>query len=283
MNGCDDNNGRDFTPPTSDNWKYFQMFLRYTQALFKISREFLLDLTSSNNKSIVSKVVKICITVISYAVVYTNVTGKLLLALSFLAENRWYILVGTVSSILLLGSAIVLASYEWMWRWQDQVIELLEDGASDEYDAIIAIHESSTDNNRTTRRRRRRIITILDDDDMEEDLSLKTWIKKITFGLCCCLLWSLYCFMVGKIDFWITDQFIHHRPEFTAIELQLIHCIEALPVLLGTALFLYYACPTFYYYRYWERSTEGTATTSSSSTVSIIPSADEDDDGGNLL
>jgi len=268
----DSDDENDFTT-LNHRWKCFQSFLRYTRAIFKLVIEFLLNITSFDNTSVASSIVKLFITVSSYAMIYTSVTGQLMWAIRYLIESHWYILAVTASILLFLGSWIILTCYEWMWRWQERIFLLTGAGSIGRYDAVILIHNSDDDddddeinsnNSGTYRRRHRRPLAILNDDDMEDDLSLKAWMKQIGYGLFCCLIWSLYCVIIVKIDFWLTDQYIVNRPDYYQIELQLVNCLEASPILLGAALFLHYAYSSFYYH---ERSSQ------------TVPLANEGDDG----
>jgi len=196
-------------------------------------------------------------------------------AICYLIESHWYILAVTTSILLFLGSWIILVCYEWMWKWQEPLFSLLGAGSVGRYDAVILIRNDDDDddehnnNGGTHRRRHRRPLTILNDEDMEDDVSLKAWIKKIGYCLFCCLMWSLYCVIIAKTDFWLTEQHIVNRPDYYKIELRLVNCLEASPILFGAALFLLYAYPSFYNH---ERSSQTTASIS-------VPFADEDDDG----
>ena len=252
----DENN--DFT--TNRNQSCFRSFFRYARAIFVLLLEFVFNLTTFDNTSIVSKIVKLSITVSSYTIVYTSVTARLLWAVHYLMEHNWYILVITCSVVLLFGSVIVLACYEWMWRWQDRTLSLLGADSSGGYDAIIGIDNNNNNNNGDTssnRRRRLRPVTILDDDDMEDDLSLRAWTKRIGYGLMCCLIWSLYCVIIVTFDFFITDQYIIGRPSYYKIELRLLNCFEAAPIMFGAALCkLYHTYPYIYRWQHCERTSQ---------------------------
>jgi hypothetical protein len=256
----DENN--DFT--TNHNRSYFRSFFRYARAIFVLLLEFVFNLTTFDNTSIVSKIVKIFITASSYTIVYTSVTARLLWAVHYLMEHNWYILVVTCSVVLLFGSGMVLACYEWMWRWQDRTFSLLGAESIERYDAIIGIDnndDNSNDGTSSNQRRRLRPVTILDDDDMEDDLSLQAWIKRISYGLFCCLIWSLYCVIIVNVDFWITDQYIVGRPTYYKIELRMLNCFEAAPIICGAALFkLYYTYPSICRWHYCERISQTTST-----------------------
>jgi hypothetical protein len=247
----DENN--DFT--TNHNHSCFRSFFRYARAIFVLLLEFVFNLTTFDSTSIVSKIVKLFITVSSYTIVYTSVTARLLWAVHYLMEHNWYILVVTCSVVLLFGSVIVLACYEWMWRWQDRTLSWLGADSIGGYDAIIGI-DNNNDNGDTSSNRRQRLrpVTILDDDDMEDDLSLRAWTKRIGYGLICCLIWSLYCVIIVTFDFFITDQYIIGRPSYYKIELRLLNCFEAAPIMFGAALCkLYYTYPYIYRWHYCEQ------------------------------
>lgn len=229
----DNDNNDDFT--ANHHRSRLRSFLRYTRAILTLLSAFLLDLTSANNASIVSKIVKLFLTTFTYAVVYTSATGQLLWAIAYLMDHAWYLLAVTCSIVLMLGCGIVLAFYEWMWRWQERVL-LLMGGNSN----------NNNNSGNIGGYDRLRSVNILDDDEMEDDLSLRAWIKRISHALISCLIWSLYCVLNVKVDFWITDQYVVARPVYYQIELRLVNCFEAAPILMGAALLLYYAYPSFY-------------------------------------
>ena len=213
---------------------HFRSLFRYARALLMLLKEFVLELTSADNGSIVSKVLKLALTVSSYVIIYADVTGKLMWAIAYLMDHDYYYLAISCCVVLLLLSGIVLTSYDWMWRF------------------------SSLD----THRRRRRV-TILDNDEMEDDLSFRGWMKRIGHGLFSCLIWSLYCVLSVKVNLWITSQYMVARPNYYPIELRLVNCFEAIPILFGAALLIYYAYPSFYHWHYWEGPSRSTANTAS--------------------
>ena len=203
-------------------------FLRYTRAILTLSSSVLLDLTNAQNKSVVSRIIRVVATGFSYVAVYTSFTGMMLWAVAYLMDHGWYLLAVTTSVVLLLVCGVLLAFYEWMWQWQGRAMTNL------------------CSNNSRFGYNRLRSVNVLDDDEMEDDLSLRGWIKQIVHALVTCSIWSLFCVLNVKVDFWITDQYIHARPAFFRFELILVNCLEAAPILLGAAVLLYYAYPSFY-------------------------------------
>ena len=229
-NNDDNNDGDEFT--ASRNRSRFRSFLRYTRAVLALFFAVVLDLTSANNKSILSKIVRIVVTTFTYVTIYTNATGLLFLAMDYLMNHGWYLLTVTSAVMVLFLSGLLLVFYEWMWQWQGRVISYLCDDGSN--------------SNSYTGYNRLRSVTVLDDDDMEDDLTLRGWIKQIVRVLVTCLIWSLSCVGIMKVDFWITDRYVKARPQAYEIEYYLLDGFENAAILLGAALLLYYAYPSFY-------------------------------------
>jgi hypothetical protein len=228
-----DNDDDEFT--ASRNRSRFRSLLRYTRAILALFFAVVLDLTSANNKSILSKIVRIVVTAFTYLTIYTNATGLLFLAMEYLMNHAWYLLAVTSAVIVLFLSGLLLAFYEWMWQWQGRVMSYLCGGNS-----------SNNISNSYTGYNILRSVTVLDDDDMEDDLTLKGWIKQIVLALVTCLIWSLSCVGIMKVDFWITDHYVKARPQAYEIEHYLLDAFETAPILLGAALLLYCAYPSFY-------------------------------------
>mmetsp|Transcript_22922 Transcript_22922/g.48794 ORF Transcript_22922/g.48794 Transcript_22922/m.48794 type:complete len:340 (+) Transcript_22922:31-1050(+) len=228
----------------------FWSLLRYLRAILALLSAFVIDLTSADNKSVCSNVAKVLITLFTYGTIYTSTTGRLLWAIAYLMDHGWYLLAVTCSIVLLLGCGIVLALYEWMWKWQVRMMSLL------------------CENNTNSGFNRLRSVNILDDDDMEDDLSLRAWIKRITYAVVYCLIWSLYCVLNVKVDFWINGHYVQARPAYYPIELRLVNWFEGAPILLGAGLLLYFAYPHFYRWNYSsERGTPFATVTGSAGTT----------------
>jgi len=208
------------------NYPQLRAFFRYARSIASLAFAIVLDTTSSNNKSLVSKIAKIVSTGFLYAMVFSRGTGMMLALISYLMDHGWYLLAATCSVVLLLLCCGFLVILEWMWAWQGRVISYLGD--------------SSSGYNRL------RSVTVLDDDEMEDDLTLMGWIRHIVRALVSCLVWSLYCAINIKVDFWITVDYIPSRPNFFKIVLVLINFLAAVPILVGAALLLYVAYPSFY-------------------------------------
>jgi len=224
-----DGNDDEFSVPHDHT--HFRLFLRYTHAVLALLSAVVLDFTSANNKSIASKIIRIIVTALTYGMIYTSATGFLMLAIVYLMDHGWYLLAVACSIVLLLLCGILLAFCEWMWQWQGRFTSFLSVGS---------------DNFSNIGYNRLRSVNILDDDGMEDDLTLRKLIKQIVHALVTSLIWSLYCVLSAKLAFWITDHYEMARPTFHPIELRLVSCFEAAPVLLGAALLLYYAYPSFY-------------------------------------
>ncbi|KAG7374940.1 hypothetical protein IV203_014035 [Nitzschia inconspicua] len=200
----------------------------------------LLELTSADNTSLVSKLLRLSMTVGSYFLLYTTATGHLMWGIAYLNDHGWYLLAASGSITLLLISTLVLTSYEWMWRWQERVCLPIvrrisccgnNDQSILEYSAIGG---------------RRRMVVLHGEDDMEEDLSLRAWLRRFGKIATACVVWLFYCLANIKVDFWITDQYILARPQYHRYELQLVNGLEAAPILVGAALLLYWTYLPFY-------------------------------------
>lgn len=241
----------------------FHSFLRYTRAIFALLSVCVLDLTSANNTSFVSKIVRIFVTVSIYGTVFTSSTGLLMWAIAYLMDHGWYLLAVTCSVVLLLLCVVLLVFYEWMWQWQGRIISVLCGGSD------INSHRGYNI---------LRSVNILDDDDMEDGLTLRGWIKQIIEALVSCFIWVLYCMLNVKVDFWITDQYIVARPAYHTIELRLVNCFEAAPVLLGAALLLYYAYPSFYRLSFHHERVSTSATISGNVDTIDVPFASTEDE-----
>jgi len=240
----------------------FRSFLRYTCSIIALILHCMLDLTNANNKTIVSWIVRISFTIISYGTLYTSSTGMLLWAIAYLMDHGWYLLAVTCSVVLIFLCAILLAFYEWMWQWQGPAFSILCAGSG---------------NNTNSGYNRLRSVNILDDDDMEDDLTMRGWIKQIFRALVCCLIWSLYCAGNVKIDFWITDQYMMARPTYYAFELRLVNCFEAAPILLGAALLLHCAYPNLLHRNFCREYLSETSTLTGTMDTMAEPFASSED------
>jgi len=232
----DEGDDNEFT--TGENRSLFRSFLKYTRAILALLGAFVLDLTNANNQSIVSKIVRIVATIFTYGTIYTSATGVLLWTIAYLMDHGWYLLAVTCSMVTLLLCGVFLALCEWMWQWQGRVVAYVCGG----------------DNGSNIGYNRLRSVNILDDDDMEDDLTFRGWVKQIIHALVTSLIWSLYCALNVKIDFWITDQYLVARPSHYSIELRLVNCFEAAPVLIGASVLLYFAYPSFYRWNFSRES-----------------------------
>ena len=240
----------------SNDQSRFRFFLRYIRSFLTLLFSILLDLFSANNKSILSKTIRILATGFVYATVYTSTTGMLLWTIAYLMDHGWYLLAVTSSVVLLLLCCAILVLYEWMWLWQGRAISFLcRDSSSIGYNRL-------------------RSVNVLDDDEMEDDLTFVGLIRQTVRGLVCCLVWSLYCVLNIKIDVWITDHYILARPEHFAIELRLVNCFEAALALLGAAVLLYFAYPSFYRWNF-----AASANTDADTTIAFASTEEIDNEG----
>ncbi|VEU41401.1 unnamed protein product [Pseudo-nitzschia multistriata] len=208
------------------NRSRFRSAAKYARAVLALASAFVLDLTSAGNTTLVSVAARVSLTLFAYAVVYTSASRMLLMAIAYLMNHGWYLLAASCALILLLGCGILLAVCEWMWRWQDRALSVL-DRNNIGYDRL-------------------RSVNVLDDDEMEDGPSLRAWVRRIGSAVFACLVWSLFCALSANADAWIADAYKGARPSAPSIELRLVGCLEGLFLLAGAALLLYVACPSFY-------------------------------------
>ena len=173
---------------------------------------------NADNPSVLSKVLRVIFTLFSYVMLYTKVSGKIAWTIAYLLDHHYYLLMVTCSVALLAVSALLLTSYEYMWRWQDVCLSL------------------------TSNTTARSNVLIVDDD--EED-SLIAWAKTVGRKVFILLMWSVFCAMNTKLDFWIWTQYMVAHPHYN-MEVQLVNCLEAAPLLLGSACAMYYLYPPFF-------------------------------------
>jgi hypothetical protein len=246
--------GNDNNNNNNNNHSLVAQCVKYLYALSRILVvEVLVDLISADNPSLLSKLLRCACTLVSYSFWYTSLTGQLLWGIAYLMDHGWYLLAASGSVTLLLLSSLFLTSYEWIWRWQERwFIPLARKcgrtcsmtfAGSMDYTAVATTTSTDTDG---PQQRLRRPVIIHDEEDMDDDLSLRGWLKRFAriFGLC--LGWLLYCIVNIKVDFWITDQYMLARPEYHRYELQMVNSVEAAPIILGAAILLYVAYPPLY-------------------------------------
>jgi hypothetical protein len=72
------------------------------------------------------------------------------------------------------------------------------------------------------------------------------------------------------------------RPEYHKYELQIVNCIEAIPILVGTAIFMYYAYPPFYYWHSPPRQSVIAVATTTTTTINLVQDGDNTDQSDGL-
>jgi hypothetical protein len=255
----------DFSDFGNNNNHNFSLATSCVKYLYALSRmlvvELLMDWTSADNTSLLSKLLRCVSSLFSYTLLYTTLTGHLLWGIAYLMDHGWYLLASSGSVTLLLLSSLVLTSYEWMWRWQEHFFLPLvrkcglmcgmTDAGSMVYASVATTTTINSNDDRQPQHQpppQRRTVIIHDEEDMDDDLSVRGWLKRFAriFGVC--VAWLLYCIVNIKVDFWITDQYMLARPEYHLSELQLVNCVEATPILLGAAILLYFFYPAFYHW-----------------------------------
>lgn len=173
--------------------------------------------TSADNDSLASRGLRVVLTVLSYAFFYTKTAGTLLNGMVYLVDHHWYVLSATCAVVVLALSAALLFAYEWMWRWQVWVLA-------------------------STSPSQHRVVTVEDDDDQ----SWQAWAKKLGRIALIFLVWSVFCWVNVRLDylvFW--SQYSVAHPKFN-LELILVNCLQAGPILAGSAFTLYHLYPAFY-------------------------------------
>jgi hypothetical protein len=240
----------DGTPFIDTSQSRIWKFLKYTWKWVKCILHFFFDLLSADNKSLVSRVSRVVLTASSFGVMLPNLAGQILWGMAYLIEHGWYPLAVTSSILLLMLSAAILTSYEWMWRWQENTYCCGFSPRGGANGAIGGGVSSSTSNRdeENVHVQYRPIVVVMDDNeiDLEEDLSVRGWMKKIGriagFGV----LWFLYCLLNVRLNFWIWNQYIVANPHHHPLKLRLVACLAVTPILVGAAALLYFAHPPFY-------------------------------------
>ncbi len=172
--------------------------------------------TNAENNTMVSRVLRVIVTSLSFCFFYTKAAGTLLNAMVYLVDHHWYLLAITCAIVVLGISFSILAVYQWMWRWQEWVLL-------------------------STNPTYHRVVT-LDDEDETWPALAKTMGWKALFVL----MWALFCWANVRLDylvFW--SQYADAHPQYN-IELIFVNCLQAGPILAGAAFALYYIYPAFY-------------------------------------
>jgi len=251
-NGNDNNNDNDdFT--ADYNRSRWRRIAKYTRSVLFLLSACVLDLTSATNASVVSKAARTALTILAYAWVYTPYTGQLLWAIAYLMDHGWYLLAVTCSVVLLLGCGVLLVLLEWMWRWRERCWALLSfrgsggnGNGNDSTGFGDSLQSNSNSNLYLYDRMPFRSVRVLDDDEMEDDWTLRKWIRTIAKWLVVCGVWALFCALNIRIDFWITDRYKEARQEYHPLELRLVNGFEGVPILVGAALLYACACPVLF-------------------------------------
>jgi hypothetical protein len=180
-------------------------------------------LLSADNPSMLSILCRVGITLTSYIIMYTRISGMILWTMVYLLDHHWYLLAFTSSVAVLVVSALLLTSYEFLWRWQQR----------------LALFTPNTTNNR--------VVTVEDDDN--DDESFPAWAKFFGYKLGILGLWFVYCVINIQLDLWIWSKYLVATPDHN-LELFFVNCLEAAPILIGAAYTLQYLHPPFYTYHY---------------------------------
>eukprot|EP00539_Tryblionella_compressa_P007666 CAMPEP_0178764016 /NCGR_PEP_ID=MMETSP0744-20121128/17540_1 /TAXON_ID=913974 /ORGANISM="Nitzschia punctata, Strain CCMP561" /LENGTH=314 /DNA_ID=CAMNT_0020419111 /DNA_START=199 /DNA_END=1143 /DNA_ORIENTATION=+ len=236
----EDDGSDDFTNRDSS---LFRRLLKYSWSISRlVVVDVLLEWTSADNPSLVSKLSRLALTSSSYILLYTSLTGQLLWGIAYLMDHKWYILAASGSVTVLFLSVLLLTALEWMWRWQERVFFPIlasltgrnNSAAGSGYDPVGI--------------RRGRHVVVQEDEDMDDDLSLRGWLKRFGRIFVFCFVWLLYCICNIKLDFWVWSQYVVARPAYHPFELRFVNTLEAAPILAGAAVFMYFAYPQFFHW-----------------------------------
>lgn len=154
--------------------------------------------------------------------------------MAYLVQFHWYALAITTSTVVLVLSTALLASYEWMWRWQSNVLSPTNNNS----------HNNITMNAVSTLRRP---VTIEEDDD---DDTWKAWALRLCriFGIL--IVWSIYCWTNVQLDYFIFwSNYATAHPDYN-LELIFVNALQAAPILVGAAYTIYHLYPPFYSWHY---------------------------------
>jgi hypothetical protein len=179
----------------------------------------------AENQTVPSMIGKVLLTVVTYVFVFTRVSDGIMFTIAFLFDHRWLLLTVTCSLALLAISALFLALYEFIWRWQQQ-------------DCIRMVMLTQQQ-----QQQRARNITVEDDDNMWQ-----SYLKQAGRILLILALWVVFCVANTKLQFWIWHYLAAH-PDHNA-EIQFVNCLEVAPLLFGAAFCMYYLYPPFYTWNY---------------------------------
>jgi hypothetical protein len=196
--------------------------------------------TSADNESLGSRGLRAFLTAFSHAFVYTKAAGSMLNAMVYLVDYHWYVLSISCAVVVLAMSAAVLTWYEWMWRWQAWIrissssssIRAASSASSSQHHRVVTVEDEDDDDE--------------DGDDDDDDDSWQAWAKKLGRILVILLGWSLFCYVNVRLDYWVFwSQYSVAHPKFN-LELIFVNCLQATPILVGSAYTLYHLVPTFY-------------------------------------
>jgi hypothetical protein len=180
------------------------------------------DVTSAENGSAPSRIIRIVLSGLLYCSLYTKVSGTLLNAMVYLVDHSWYLLAVTCSVVVLGISYSLLILYEWMWHWQSQSLVWLSPSAQSTY---------------------RRIVTHDVDD---EDATWQTWAKKVARGTLIVVAWAFYCWGNVRLDYMVFwSQYSDAHPRYN-LELLFVNSLQAAPILVGAVYTISLLFPAFY-------------------------------------
>jgi hypothetical protein len=207
-------------------------------------------LLSADNPSVLSILCRVGISLTSYTLMYTRISGTILWTMVYLLDHHWYLLAVTSSVALLVLSALMLTSYEFFWRWQQHLTLILTPNIT---------NASSSSFSRNSNR----VVTVEDDDE-----SVQAWAKFLGYKLGILGAWFVYCVINIQLDLWIWSKYLVAHPDHN-LELFFVNCLEAAPILIGAAYTLQYLYPPFY--------------TTTRHYALISPSSDDEEDSSSQL
>lgn len=194
--------------------------------------------TIQRGKKLIAKCI---VTICSYVLFYTSVSSYFAFAILYLFDHSWYLLAWTMTIGLLAVSALLLTTYQFMWKWQSSVLLLFNSNR----------HHNSLNGSRSNSQADLEATLTLQQQEDDFDLDLehwKDWLKYLARQLGILFVWMIYVLIVVKIDFWIWNQYNISHPTYHATfwELRLVNGLQALPFLPGSAICLYYLLPRYY-------------------------------------
>jgi hypothetical protein len=182
---------------------------------------------SADNSSPPSVFAKVAVSLLCYVSLWKKYVLGCLAAFAWLVDERQYLMATVTSVAMLVGAALLLAFYEYMWRWQQHDCTSYLTGQQHHLRQQNQVHRN-----------------IVIEEDIE-DIDWKEWARKGGRILLILFSWSVFLHLNTLAMFWIWSHYFYAQPHHNG-ELYFVNCLEASPILLGAAMVLYYLYPPFY-------------------------------------